>query len=147
MVISDRKSHRKASPIKIVNTVRSSNVLLPNDLYCSSECKKKCSTFNKQKYPEGFKRYTEQRWGHHTWANLIKERDNDTCQKCGTQEKTMYAHHIIPYSACKFMYLDPPNGITLCKSCHKEVHKKDGCTLKYLKKFRRCNANKKNKGI
>ena len=104
------------------------------NLYCSKECKQKCDTFGQQKYTK-WNKPNVKRWGINIWRNYVKERDNYTCQKCGKQEKIMYAHHIIPYAVCKFMYLDPPNGITLCKECHNKVHQIPGCTIKDLTNY------------
>ena len=103
------------------------------NLYCSSDCKNNCSTYGQQKYPKGNKPYKDNRWSHTTWAVLIKERDNYTCQKCYTTDGQMIAHHIIPVVFCDMFSLDVQNGVTLCESCHKEAHNLPGCTLKDLK--------------
>ena len=103
-----------------------------NNFYCSNDCKDKCSFFGQIKYPKNFKVKKDIRWGHSMWATKVKELANYTCQKCGKQEKTMYAHHIIPYAICKFSYLDLHNGLCLCYDCHKKVHVVPGCTNKDL---------------
>ena len=63
------------------------------------------------------------------WKNNIKERDHDTCQKCGSKIN-IQVHHIIPFSfLCKETKLiglpkalyNLENGITLCLDCHKKT--------------------------
>lgn len=49
-----------------------------------------------------------------------KERDNFTCQVCGGRDRPE-GHHIIDYQYGGSD--DPDNIITLCKECHKKVHK------------------------
>jgi len=65
------------------------------------------------------------------WSISVLERDDYTCQKCGSQEN-LHAHHIIPVSKDKSRSLDINNGITLCKECHKEKHAETKNTMKYL---------------
>jgi hypothetical protein len=83
------------------------------------------------------------------WYKRVYERDNYRCKYCNSNEK-LDAHHIIPLSRIikeltkdkefkteleKYNYLitEPKivdtnleNGITLCRKCHKEVHKNWG---------------------
>lgn len=49
-------------------------------------------------------------------------RDNDTCQNCGDMESVLDVHHIIPISSNPDLALDPDNGVSLCKPCHKRHH-------------------------
>ena len=54
--------------------------------------------------------------------NLIKERDNWTCQACGLKTKNTYklcVHHID--EDIKNDNLD--NLVTLCRSCHTRLHR------------------------
>lgn len=58
------------------------------------------------------------------WRNAVFSRDHFTCQICGQHGGELNAHHIKPWatnSSCRF---DIENGITLCKSCHKQVHRR-----------------------
>lgn len=52
----------------------------------------------------------------------ILERDNNTCMKCNAISVQMQIHHIIPLSDNGDDNIS--NLITLCSSCHTEVHKK-----------------------
>jgi len=67
------------------------------------------------------------------WRNAVFERDNYTCQKCGIKSgngKTVFLHphHIFPVVKCVRenkidLIYKVENGITLCKKCHKIVHR------------------------
>jgi len=74
------------------------------------------------------------------WHIKVLTRDNCTCNICGFvgyKGYRLHAHHIVPFAdliqlydinslekamACKEL-LDISNGITLCESCHKKVHR------------------------
>jgi len=69
---------------------------------------------DQRKYPE----YIE-------WRKYVYKRDNWTCQSC-EKRKDLNAHHIRNYSSNRELRTDESNGITLCKICHLEFHKKYG---------------------
>lgn len=48
------------------------------------------------------------------------DRDNHTCQECGSTDEELHAHHITSISDGGSH--DIENLTTLCKSCHEEVH-------------------------
>ena len=56
------------------------------------------------------------------WRKAVYERDNYTCKACSKAGGHLVAHHIVPYSTNKQLRFDVDNGITLCKTCHKEFH-------------------------
>lgn len=71
------------------------------------------------------------------WRNSVFARDNYTCTKCSITHTYLNAHHLIKFStlmkkyniknieqaeACDELW-DISNGITLCKQCHKKIHK------------------------
>ena len=62
-------------------------------------------------YPE----YTE-------FIKKVLARDNYTCQCCGQKHNDTQVHHLDSYDLCKEKRTDETNGITLCKSCHKNFH-------------------------
>ena len=102
--------------------------------YCTENCKQSCPTYDQNKYPKGFKKATS-REVVPLLRQLILERDNYTCQKCGATTETaqLHVHHEKSYTLNKIMANDPDNCITLCKKCHKEVHSQDGCRYVDLK--------------
>jgi hypothetical protein len=102
--------------------------------YCSENCKQACPIYNQSKYPKGFKQATS-REVVPLLRQLVLERDNYACQKCGATTETaqLHVHHILSYMLNKIMANDPDNCITLCKSCHKEIHKQNGCKYSDLK--------------
>ena len=55
------------------------------------------------------------------WRKAVYERDDYTCQECGTKG-SMQAHHIKSWVGFPELRFDVDNGMTLCKNCHKEKH-------------------------
>uniref|UniRef100_A0A6M3L827 Putative homing endonuclease n=1 Tax=viral metagenome TaxID=1070528 RepID=A0A6M3L827_9ZZZZ len=64
------------------------------------------------------------RWSTVEWSLKVRERDKCVCQKCGRQgdDHTMIAHHILSRKQGGKNVIE--NGITLCKPCHGNIHKK-----------------------
>lgn len=72
------------------------------------------------------------------YKNHIMRRDNYTCQRCGefhalinengiplpASDGLLDVHHKIP--VCEGGDDSPGNLITLCRKCHKEIHRKEG---------------------
>ena len=71
------------------------------------------------------------------WISDVFTRDNFTCQECGQRGCYIVAHHIKSFSSilqyyeiitleealkCKELW-NINNGITLCRKCHKQLHK------------------------
>lgn len=57
------------------------------------------------------------------WRRNVFERDNYTCKACGLKGGVINAHHIKHFSKFPKLRLDLNNGITLCKKCHRKVHR------------------------
>lgn len=55
------------------------------------------------------------------WRKAIFERDDYTCQICGTRGGQLQADHIMPFSLFPLTRFDLFNGRTLCVTCHKET--------------------------
>ncbi len=59
------------------------------------------------------------------WRKAIYERDNYTCQFCGDDKGgNLEAHHKKSFKDFPELRYDVDNGITLCQTCHREVHRK-----------------------
>ena len=70
---------------------------------------------------------------------MVLERDQWTCHKCHSSKLEnnnleLHCHHIDPVVNNPVESADADNCITLCKECHKEVHKTiSGCKYSELK--------------
>nr|DAE22155.1 MAG TPA: NinG recombination protein [Siphoviridae sp. ctLsx2] len=60
------------------------------------------------------------------WRKRVFERDNYTCQICGCRGGELNAHHKKRWCDYPDLRYDVENGITLCESCHRSVHKEGG---------------------
>ena len=58
-----------------------------------------------------------------SWRTKVFERDKYTCAICGQVGGELNAHHIRRFADYPDLRLDLDNGVTLCKACHKRVHK------------------------
>ena len=69
------------------------------------------------------------RWSN--WRQKVYERDNYTCQECGTKGCELHPHHIesvkrlIKIKDLEKVY-DINNGRTMCVPCHKLIHSHGG---------------------
>jgi len=68
-------------------------------------------------------RYYRDSQAYKEWRLDIYKRDGFKCQACGQVGKDLRAHHIIPVSQSVEKMFQIDNGITLCETCHKQVHK------------------------
>jgi len=57
---------------------------------------------------------------YHQWIQESLERDNYTCQCCGSTEN-LEVHHILNYAQYKDLRTDLENSITLCQCCHSPI--------------------------
>lgn len=55
------------------------------------------------------------------WSKAVRERDNFTCQMCGSKEK-LVSHHIKEWDDNPDKRYDLENGLTLCRKCHCKIH-------------------------
>jgi hypothetical protein len=111
-------------------------------LYCSESCKNSCPLYHKK--PETLMKEDAVRAGRLSWLKMdrevqhelrqmVLERDNHTCRKCGATDKPLHCHHIEPVAINPIESADMDNCITLCVDCHKEAHQKDGCRTGQLR--------------
>lgn len=67
--------------------------------------------------------------GYPEWRMQVFVRDNFTCQKCAYGKGgKLVAHHIISYKTHPNLRLEVSNGITLCRRCHIDFHRRYGQT-------------------
>lgn len=95
-------------------------------LYCSSECKKACPIYHQREFPKGFREGTS-REVQPELRQLVFERDNWTCQKCGGREGSLHCHHIEGIRWNPLESADVDQCITVCSDCHTIIHSKEGC--------------------
>lgn len=60
------------------------------------------------------------------WRQQVFERDGFLCQLCKQNGKRLNAHHDKPWSLFPEARYELSNGITVCKDCHKNIHKVNG---------------------
>ena len=68
------------------------------------------------------------------WRVAVFQRDDYTCQECGSRGVTLHADHIKPFAYYPELRLVIANGRTLCVPCHKK-------TDTYLSKAKRSLIN------
>jgi hypothetical protein len=94
-------------------------------LYCSMSCKRECPIYYQMKFPKGHKKESS-REVQPELRQIVFERDNWECKKCGSVE-SLHCHHIEGIELNPIESADIDNCITLCKECHKEIHSQEGC--------------------
>jgi len=106
------------------------NIYGVSKLYCSDNCKSECPIFNQTLYPKGFK-IISSREVQPELRQMRFKIDNYTCQKCGKHQDELkiglHCHHIEGIRWEPLESADLDKVITLCKDCHKKVHKIEGC--------------------
>jgi len=66
------------------------------------------------------------------WRNEVYRRDYWICMLCGNKcKKDIIAHHLKSFSDFPELRFSVDNGITLCRSCHKKVHKDIGRNTRF----------------
>ncbi len=61
---------------------------------------------------------------------LTLERDQYTCQRCGTKNTYLICHHFEGIEINPIESADLDNCITLCYSCHTKVHSSGQCDVR-----------------
>jgi hypothetical protein len=61
------------------------------------------------------------------WKESVLTRDHNICQLCGATEG-LHVHHRVPISVNPSLATNIDNGITVCETCHHNIHRKKGYT-------------------
>ena len=59
------------------------------------------------------------------WRHACYLRDDFTCKDCNQRGGKLHVHHIKPFSTYPELRFNLNNGVTLCKRCHLNRHKKN----------------------
>ena len=62
--------------------------------------------------------------GYREWRDAVLKRDSYRCVRCGASGCRLEAHHIKQFAYFPELRLSVENGMTLCQTCHKEVHRR-----------------------
>lgn len=94
--------------------------------FCSTKCSAVAVRPTGDKHPmwkpELLEKQRTSRGPQQAWARNVKKRDSFTCRTCGQHGGKLEAHHIHEFSKVEQLRWDVENGITLCFSCHKDLH-------------------------
>lgn len=106
-------------------------------IYCSKECKEECSIFNRSTYPKNHNPSNASREVQPELREMRLEIDNYTCQKCGKHQNELkdglQCHHVEGIRWDPIESADLDKCITVCKECHKKIHKIEGCSYHDMK--------------
>jgi hypothetical protein len=124
-----RAIKRKLSIVKMGNTCA---------LGCkrSEETRRKMSEAKKGKNSNGWKggvspenELIRKGIEYRLWREAVFARDNWICQECKKRGGELHAHHLKEFSNYPELRFAIDNGLTFCKKCHIEIHKKDNKVL------------------
>jgi len=91
----------------------------------SEETKRKMSESRRRYYDKKGRKLKDYRQSakYLNWRLSVFKRDNFTCLICQKVGGELNAHHIKSWAKYPELRYDINNGITLCKDCHKMIHK------------------------
>lgn len=113
---------------EIIMTYQSYNDYKHGDKYYCNKCSKKLfysgensPNYKKSKTDED--RLCDRKYPEYIdFIKKVLARDNYTCKCCGNHTNNAEVHHLDGYDWCVERRTDEQNGITLCKTCHKNFH-------------------------
>jgi len=105
-----------------------------NRFYCSNKCKIACPIYGRRKYQNGHPKLNENnqtREAQPELRQMVFKRDNYTCLKCRKHQDnldvSLHCHHIEGILWNPLESADIDQCMTVCKDCHKEIHKQEDC--------------------
>lgn len=113
--------------------IKNHKLINHNKHFCCNDHKKKYYHKLKETYAD-ISHYLRTCSLYEKWKNFCLNRDNYTCQDCGSRSNIIVHHINELYSICKkydfnieniknsFEFNDVNNGISLCKKCHMKKH-------------------------
>jgi len=115
---------------EVYERIRSVDHFGDTRLYCSDECRQECPIYGQHKYPKDHKPATSREVQSELRQMRFKI-DNYTCQRCNKHQDeldcSLHCHHLEGIRWEPLESADVDKVITLCKNCHLEVHKIEGC--------------------
>ncbi|MGL6187178.1 MAG: HNH endonuclease [Clostridium chrysemydis] len=105
------------------------NLINTNEMYCNEHKHKKSTNHNKYKFKRNDK-WEQAFYNSKTWITVrqtVRERDLGLCINCLTHKrikKSDLVHHIIELKESRELGLETSNLLSLCASCHQEIHAK-----------------------
>lgn len=87
--------------------------------YCSRKCRGTAQTQAALSVPQ---KGRGNRLADQKWKIAVREKDDNTCQRCGVVQKYIHTHHVATRSRRPDLKHDVSNGKCLCNSCHTWVH-------------------------
>ena len=133
--VKKQKSQTVKSTIKYITTSckychkQFEDLISRHRKFCSRTCKNKWQSENfrnknnpnwkSDKIKVSFKGTVD--WNE--WRKKVFERDKYTCQYCGRVRCYLEPHHLKSKQCFPELVYEVLNGITLCKLCHRKLHK------------------------
>lgn len=106
-------------------------------------CSKKCLGLANGKRQKGDKhwnwqggvtpahRLLRQSKEYNAWRRAVYASDDYTCQHCGRNKCQLTAHHIKGFWTHPKLRYVVSNGLTVCKACHKLIHRETGISARF----------------
>ena len=116
---------RKLIILKLIGQKRSieQRTKLSNSKTGLNRTTKEYEKYLEDLHKEGRREKEGKNFQYKCWAKSVKERDKYICRRCFTKSKDLHAHHIKSWHHYPDFRFDINNGICLCHTCHKFVHK------------------------
>lgn len=115
---------------KICKYSRCNKLIRSSEIYCENHKSKKNNIYNKHYKIKRKDKWEQSFYNSKIWITVrqsVKERDFGLCINCLTHKrikKSDLVHHIIELKESRELGLETSNLLSLCASCHQEIHAK-----------------------